>query len=660
MIAYDEFGGEVVGHLDYALDLSDNEAAAIFLWRLQDGTWRRHASAWVQRFCALVHRAAEGTTVLERVFSELAKQIIAGPVDPPVQQVLVQLLQLRRHGWNNETISFLADWFVSRAEPGDASLAADILEGVWYAKREVVPHLAPVAGWLIRHGAAELRARRRLGLALRLVGLIHQHARDLLLPAVRYVLENEERLQTPFLFDQSEPSNALLKAVDSLLADGTAKPELVADIAREFDADEAGDLLGRIAHDSELLAVQQAAFAVLARGHVDDATAIAAWSAIRQRRVHVPAEFRFENRDSAHQALVANARFETHQSPHDEDWARSIVTGLVEFGLRSEDIELLVSAVHQVDRAPFVRGVRRALKASGLASDLARRLLEEHDGAGAVSAALRFVNAQPPIATDAPSTAHLSRIKQLVDDLFQIGTTYPPARDLIRQCERMSFVDGFENEDKVRVVGRTLHVDRGAVIDLATAQLQDDELVMVSVIYVVHEFVHLLQQIGDKQAVTKLRATGAETTLMHVDLGADHAAAMVVAGSVRRWSVTALKDVTGRSLAAFPTKPHHTTAARARKAHRLIGVRLDYLARLLRLIDVNADEYAFAEFGPAGGQIVLMRSGPPWALLGIAPISPDDAEELHRAAGIGVRGIATIDAVLKRVVEFVLRARGVP
>jgi hypothetical protein len=140
---------------------------------------------------------------------------------------------------------------------------------------------------------------------------------------------------------------------------------------------------------------------------------------------------------------------------------------------------------------------------------------------------------------------------------------------------------------------------------------------------------------------------------MHVDLGADHVAAIVVADACADWPLTRIKNVQGISTAAFPTDSHHTTAARARKAQRLVGLRVDFLARELGLLEADADEYSFAEYGPAGGQMILMRSGPPWGLLGTAPLSSGDAGKLFRAAE-PASSLATVDDVLKRAVAFSL------
>lgn len=140
---------------------------------------------------------------------------------------------------------------------------------------------------------------------------------------------------------------------------------------------------------------------------------------------------------------------------------------------------------------------------------------------------------------------------------------------------------------------------------------------------------------------------------MHVDLGADHVAAIATSGAVAEFGLMYLKDVNGRSLAAFPTEAHHTTAARSRKAHRLVGARLDFLAREVGVLPRDADEYAFAEYGPAGGIMILMRSGPPWGLLGSSPLSRSDAELLYTAADLGKDGVRRLDAILRKALESI-------
>ena len=97
--------------------------------------------------------------------------------------------------------------------------------------------------------------------------------------------------------------------------------------------------------------------------------------------------------------------------------------------------------------------------------------------------------------------------------------------------------------------------------------------------------------------------------------------------------------------------PTHTTAAKGRKSLRLVGVRLDYHARVAGLLKEDVDQYAFAEFGPGGGWIVLLRSGPPWGMLGVTALDKNDANLLYSAAELKPTELGRLDEVLFRLVN---------
>lgn len=175
---------------------------------------------------------------------------------------------------------------------------------------------------------------------------------------------------------------------------------------------------------------------------------------------------------------------------------------------------------------------------------------------------------------------------------------------------------------------------------------------MIGVLYVVHEAVHLQQGIGDEDTVGHLRQTGAESTLMQLDLAADHLGAHVVATRLDL-PLAPLKDLQGRSLAAYPATAQHTVAARARKANRIVGLRFDHLARRLGVIPDRADEHIFADHGPAGGRIAILATGPPVRLLGTPSLSRDDAQALSAAADPG-QPLTKLDAIVEQCLRALL------
>jgi hypothetical protein len=278
-------------------------------------------------------------------------------------------------------------------------------------------------------------------------------------------------------------------------------------------------------------------------------------------------------------------------------------------------------------------------------------LLEYPAGPGSLEAAIRLLTVHAEKRNRPAADGFEAEVKGRVEAVIARPLRYPAIRDLLQNCCTLEWAT-LTSEDKVYIDVDCLRVDRESLHQLLDAELPTRDLVISGVLYVIHEAVHLCQRIGDKERVAQLRATGAETTLMHVDLGADHLAAVVVANAVSDWSLTDVKDAQGRSTAAFPTNARHTTAARARKAQRLVGLRLDLIARQSGLLDSDADEYAFAEYAPGGGHIVIMRSGPPWGILGVAPLSSEAAGALYGAAEPRSK-LANIDRVLSDAVGVI-------
>lgn len=66
-----------------------------------------------------------------------------------------------------------------------------------------------------------------------------------------------------------------------------------------------------------------------------------------------------------------------------------------------------------------------------------------------------------------------------------------------------------------------------------------------------------------------------------------------------------------------------------------------------RLEGKLGDGYAFADFGPAGGHLLILVSGPPQSVWKAADLSPSEAELLASSADEGLDGrLAEIDRVL--------------
>lgn len=677
VIDYAAFGDHVEAHLEYALSLSSDEAANIFRQRIEDGTWLQCPERWTNLFAPLVHRSGDTSASVRQTLEDVVRRVIDAPRLTSLQHaVLRPLFSITQNGLREVDIALVAKWWPNAANVGDASLAADILDDIVTApSRDVLGlGLVPIANWLVQNATAELQSRRRLWLAIRLVPLIHRHGDPALLWAsVTCVLDNEQNLhQIQFIESgasgQSFTSHfrELLAAMEHLLSTGEETVGLVASLCRCYDVHSGGLLLARLAR-GEFARLRDAALDTLQGGLVELPIAERAWREIIKDPAVPHRPMAFASHEYALAAVRAlHDRIRSNEAlPTERAWAQTCTEALLVHRrhVTSEDRALLrrclgFPAHYGIDEG-IGTALREHLAVAGQANALASTLLSvQPTHAGQIFAALTLLDETATVPPGSLTVAKLeSAVTEKMERILRSSHThrYRELTESLSACRQIAFADSLDNEFKVAIAGDTLRVDRAAVAGLLRAGLDGDELIAAGVLYVVHEVVHLIQHIGDKTDVARLRSTGAETTLMHVDLGADHVAAIVTNVLVPEWSITFLTDVIGRSLAAFPTEAHHTTAARSRKGHRLVGARLDFFARDQGLLPVDADQYAFAEYGPSGGNIVLMRSGPPWGLLGVSSLSQGDARTLYAAAD--ERGTARIDAILTRAVADVLSRR---
>jgi hypothetical protein len=191
------------------------------------------------------------------------------------------------------------------------------------------------------------------------------------------------------------------------------------------------------------------------------------------------------------------------------------------------------------------------------------------------------------------------------------------------------------------------------VLEGLASRPDQNERRALSAMYLLHELVHVAQRLVSKQMMLEVRAAGAETTLQHLDLAADHAAACLAHDAVPRWKLSWLKELQGSSLTAYPVGPFHTLGSRARKALRLVSLRLDFLAREGRwlLAKEAGDAYLFVDHGPAGGQLLALAGTPPFPVLRCVGLSAEDAALLTSAADEdgGDDAISKVDALLVRL-----------
>lgn len=208
------------------------------------------------------------------------------------------------------------------------------------------------------------------------------------------------------------------------------------------------------------------------------------------------------------------------------------------------------------------------------------------------------------------------------------------------------------DEDKVRVTGHELLVERACLEDIARHAESDEVAAVHAQIYVLHELAHLPQGIGAYATVTALHALG-EDEILDLDLAADHFAALAVS-LVERRSIVELKALQSQSLCAYPVTRSHTPAARLRKARRAVSLRADVALRRHGLLG-DADGYVVANFGAPDAPLALMVRGQgATRLIPTSPLSAADTAQLHAAADASDDPHGTLDhldAVLDRALR---------
>ncbi len=682
MLAYDDFGDDVEAHLSYSYTRPPQEAAEIVRRRLEDDSWRRAPALWLNRFQALAFQKKIATEEADRIRRLFFEKLVSGPISPEVHETLVEFFRASEQPPSPQEAEQLVQWLLNRSGPGEASLVADILHHVFNRteSRSLDDGLArivyPLAEWLIENGAAELRSKRRALLTLDLVEAVHARSESLPLLAatVRYFLVNEHgpgsRGYRPFRIAR------LLAAVEHLVAAGDTS-SLARDVVQAS---------GRVESivdppDEETYPRLRAAAlrSLVGGGFTDDVTTLAWRSAFwapfpdgdnlafrRSQDLDVALELLHEH--AAHGRRPTRDAFD-EQSEHAQTWARFLTVEFLRVyeaaGQRPPnraEVEKLRRCVGFGTNQPVTNGIFEGLREVLLqAPDLDRLRLAKRITAQAtdpiatesILLALATDGANPVVRGVEPGflTALQDRLAAVVGQPWSSPIEGVRVADFLKGARRVEFAD-LDNEDKIRVEGDVVYLDAPAVAEATNLRWPLDDRLALGTMYFLHELVHVVQGIGEKKAVGDLRSAGAEGTVMHMDLAADHIAALLTNRAVPRWDVNWLKGLQGRCLVNFTVGPYHTAASRSRKAHRLVGLRLDYFTRVAGVLDEHGG-YVFADYGPAGGKLLVLNSGPPVSLLGGTRLEASEAVTLDRAADEDAN-LQEVDRVLKATVDAII------
>ena len=678
MIQDIDFKGKVRAHLLYAASMPDTaEGIRILLKHLGTGTWEDAPIEWFSGAWQLSQRDGAEYTY-QQLLGRWLGRVAQGDITEAVQTKLGDAVsQVCSDGDYESFLMALSEWFIIAAKPGHAGTCADVLDRLYVSRGgrdddDTLPiEAVPLIRWLLMNGAAELRSTNRQRLVYRLVDAVHVFGeQDLLEVALRYLLHAEHAV-AGWKWDRQDGQ---WPVIETALEAG-APPSLSEDImvrllsSRSPGAEQVWRPL--LAPD-RFPRARRVLLKGLTSGRFPARSATAGW----KLAVQVPfpdSPPRFTHAAPAEVAREALSHFipfnrdKGHDMTEIGRWVAYVCTELIcihealtPAGAPAELVQGISQLVGWDDAV--VDAVERALrdligKKAGLPHlDLAERVITaEGRPRQRVKAALHCLPVRGAVSSHRPKV-DLGSLRDEFTRIVNLPWQQPvfgvPVTKVIGESREVDF-KRLDNHDKLGFEGDTLLLDPAYYDDTIRALGFTEQARQLCILYFFHELIHLWQGIGAYLKVQELRSTGAEMTLMHVDIAADHAAALMAVEAVPRWNLLQLKDLTGRSLTHFPASTFHTEAARHRKAVRFVSHRLDFLARKMSTIDADklGDGYVFADFGPAGGRLLVMGSGPPTMLLKGSSLAPQDAKILVSAADEHPEGediIARIDGILRK------------
>lgn len=652
------FRENVAAHLYYAASRSTREAARIFTKYIHaDGKsgWRRDARAWLDLGLTIVERNDSAWTH-ERCISELAAALMRGKVsDEPAAHAVLADVFWRSFGVPG-LLTSLISWFVQErvAGPGDAQIVTEALSRLRNetyrdrtARARLLREVAPLVRWLLQNGAAVLREKDQALLLPFLVEVTAEGDPLNVVLALQYVLANDGTVLCSWPLED----HARVWRAFELAFQHKAAPALAIDFATAL-AKRPDVAMIPLTDPARFPVAHRAMLTGLTAGRFEGVLPESSWELALKSELPPVGGIRFTNADALDRAcrvLVTTTRVDASRPPASAAWARFLTVELIRLhglGESQPGLEALRRRLEQLGRwSEFAESVASALEEAlrgAPGADLPLSILRSCGPREksslrrkAVLGAVRALRVAAPAGSSSPER-RLADLGRFLTDLLhfpwldRVGGVV--LSQVLERSRSLEFVR-LENDEKVRVAGATVHVDRGPFERIV--QIQDlERRRATAAMYFFHELVHVHQGIGGKDTVARLRATGSETTLMHLDLAADHAAACLAAAGVPRWRLVWLKGITSDDPRAFPVTRMHTAASRTRKALRSVSVRLDYWVRDRRpdLVDLAGDGYVFADHGPAGGHFLALASGPPIRVLFAASLSQEEARVLSAAA----------------------------
>jgi hypothetical protein len=646
---------------------SRSDALALFGKPVDDGTWVKAPALYVQHLAWSQFWEPATRAAASELRGRLIDKIVSGPLTDAAHAALPSVFNTADEARLAEAPKIVM-WLITEAGPNDATMIADLLQTVVWSKDDgFVRDCFPLVRWLISKGSSELRSGRRSLMVSNLVPIVVRlEADDLLAPAIRYVLYNEHRVGADGWGQQT--LERLLPAIERLLEQSQSS-EIVGDLIEACDPSalrscidlalrgwaqfrrSRSELLKRLARgqlkaegpmtwalalvgpalDVEMLDVttaREATQGLLGYGRehlaflIGDATqgpSRAAWG-------HIIAREFLRTTDLLATRTPSDLRQLQECAGHDGMIADGVHAALREAVERSDD--------------PTLQGVREMLVGSGTETTV-------------VIPALELLISAPAAAPRARKPWGLGHVVEAVEHaLLDDGPTVSgfSLKKAVWGADRVKVVD-LRDELAFVVDGDTLAISKAAIEELCGVSEDPEVQRALGVLYAVHEVVHDFQGIAAKNRVSEVRFAGAESALMHIDLGADHVAAVVTASIFPEWDLLWLKDWQGKSIRSFPATPRNPPCSRIRKTLRLVGLRMDLALRKLNIGGENltAESYGFADFAPSGGAFIAMLNRPPFVVVKTSTIAASDAGILFEGIGGHEGAIERVDEVVERV-----------
>lgn len=632
------FGTNHEAYIEYVCTRSVPEAVAELERMARDDGFVEIAVDWLRAAMWFVQRGGWDANVVGTLMLDMLEQ---HPVEE-FRELVENLSAFVRRDCSPEVRRRLLGW-LERAEPGDGLVVGRAMLGFLAETRtrEALAAYAALATRMLDTNGGVLRHRSFGPLAFWILDVVRYHAPSYIGTALRY-LAASEGVWTVLYVDSAESSDIFWPAVERYLEDGgdealigdvIGAPAVAGSVSRQW--------LFTPVSEPAFPRAQRALLRALCEGRVssnrlDFEKAIS----VSPPPVHL---------DPQCWAPLAEA---LRTASFDDQYPDGCLNAWAEYctyeWFRVHGMQRSMELIQLAGHTRLQAGIRRALErrlatTPSNVQSLARRILDEQVDA-VVRPALSAL-ATPDAAFELDEGV-VERVRLELERFVNLPWLHRvgglDVGRLLAGCHIVSF-DCLPHSDKVCLEPPRLLFDRDSLIGLLELLPTRDTL-LGALVYALHELVHIPQGLQAMRTVSKLREAGAETTLLHLDLAADHVTALLLQDLYPARTLTDLKRFEGELLEVFPIGRFHTPGSAERKMRRLVSLRADYILRRERLLEDELG-YVFVDFGTGGGPIAFMSSGPPHRVVHVGELSRSSAEQLRTSARN--LALADVDSIIE-------------